>query len=111
MARGRAMVAGTLETRGATVGDLVGAWVHAHELVHKVPPAELHAEWSSIYAATRNVLTVHFQSEPADLLLFILWAAREQSKRVGDKAGRLSWRFVFSASRVSDYRVFTAVGA
>ncbi len=101
------------EWHGSTGSVLVGLYAMLHRRVYSVDAAELESqtEMKRASAAARKVLTDSFRNDADAVVEFVKWAWKREQKRAewarqnGRDRSRLSWRFLFSASMVSDYRV------
>lgn len=101
------------EWDGATGAVLVGLYAMLHVRVYQIRPEELTAqvEFRRASSQAKRLLHAHFGDDADAMVEFVKWAWQREKKRAewarnqGTTRTRLSWRFLFSASMVSDYRV------
>lgn len=98
---------------GCTSTILVGLYAVMHRTVYGIVPEELNvkSEMQRASAAARKIVTDFFGGDADDMVEYMIWAAKRAKSRKewavanGRDVVRLAWRFMFSASSVSDYRV------
>lgn len=105
--KGRVLVVGDEPINGHhTAEELAGAWVAAHKLLHEVDPAEAVPEWTAIVSAARRTLAEYFKGDFEEAITMIRWSmGRAFEARV---KRRLTWRSVFHAGNVTDFKVARA---
>lgn len=94
-------------------GHFVALYAACHEHCYGILPAETETskDFALAMLAASRLLKNEFQGNPAKMVHFMRWSwSREQEREKwrrsnGNGGGRLSWRFQFSSSHVSDYRV------
>jgi hypothetical protein len=97
-------------------GHLVALYLRCHAQVYRVPPLELDdgKEYALATIAATRFARDQFGGSLEDVVRYMQWAwHREQgreAKRVQQGTGgvRLGWRWFFSASMATDYRVANA---
>lgn len=100
------------EWLGATSSMLVGLYAVMHRMVYGFVPEELNAksELQRASGAARKLCSDFFGGDPDAMVEYMIWAAnrskgrKEWAEANGRDVVRLAWRFMFSASSVSDYR-------
>lgn len=109
-ARRRAMTGDWTGSKGST---LVGLYAICHKMIYGVVPDELYHA-ATMRAASRlaaSSLHVVFRDEASEAVAFIRWSwEREKRKNAwasqkGFDRSRLGWKFQFSRSLFTDYRV------
>lgn len=113
--RGRALLVGEEPVNGHHFPtELAGAWVAAHRLLHEEDPVEAVAEWGAVVSAARRVMVEYFGGNFEDALDMLRWSLeraneRRKSRSASDgfAARRFTWKSVFNASNVTDFRVAT----
>lgn len=100
------------EWDGVTGAILVGLYAMLHVRVYHVRPEELavQTEFRRAASAAKKVLSTHFREDGDAMVEFVKWAWSREKKRAEwarqkqQQRGRMQWRFMFSASMVTDYR-------
>lgn len=98
---------------GATSTMLVGLYAMMHRMVYGFVPEELKtkSELQRASLAARKICSDLFGGDPDLMVEYMVWASKRAKSRKewaetnGRDVVRLQWRFMFSASNVSDYRV------
>lgn len=98
---------------GAKPMHLVALYEWAHERVYAVKPEEFRetVTWKLAVFAAARLLKDQFEGDVEECVSFMRWvwrreAAREQRRKARqEETRRISWRFFFSNSMVTDYRV------
>ena len=105
--RGKLLIVGDVPVNGHHVAEeLAGAWVAAHRLLHDVDPVEARAEWTAIVSAARRVLAEYFKGDFEAALDMVRWSLANRHDRKDGR--RLTWRSVFHAGNVTDFKVSKA---
>ena len=111
--RGHKLLVGDAELNGHHFPtELAGAWVAAHRLLHEEDPVEAVAEWGAVVAAARRVLVEYFDGNFEAAIDLVRWSLeRANQRRSLPNPRRFTWRSVFNASNVTDFRVATRCGS
>jgi len=99
-----------------TVGHAVSLYCWCHGQVYRVEPAELQdgREFALATFHVRRFVDQQFRGNLEELIRYVQWAfKREQGREkwrleTGKESKRLLWRWCFSPSLVTDYRLFLA---
>lgn len=103
----------TGEWEDAKPSTLVGLYAVCHRMVYGVAPIEFedNAEFASATRSASALLTSQFAGDAVAFAAFVRWAWKREQGRAkwareqGRDLNRMVWRFVFSRSKVGDYRV------
>lgn len=100
------------EWDGATGDVLLGLYAHCHEIAYRILPGELESEWAMAAKRVRQMLGADFLGNADAMVEFIKWTWLREQRRNGSRANqgdfRIGWRFQFSASMLTDWRVANA---
>lgn len=100
----------------AEPAHFVALFVWMHTRVYEVEPIELTkgTEYALAARFAKTMLVTHFKSNVDATMEFMRWAWRRESEREqwrrdnGKDGGRLTARFFFSGTLVTDYRIAMA---
>jgi hypothetical protein len=104
--------AATGEWCDASSPTIVGLYAYQHEIVYKEMPLELEQKMEFKRAAGMAKTTIQaFDGDVDAVVEFMKWAWKREQGRIkwskdnGRERNRFSYRFLFSASQITDYRV------
>lgn len=103
----------TGEWEDARPSTIVGLYAVCHRMVYGVAPIEFedNAEFASATRSASALLTSQFAGDAVAMAAFVRWAWKREQGRAkwareqGRDLNRMVWRFVFTRSKVGDYRV------
>lgn len=103
--KGKALLLGDVPVNGHHVAtELAGAWAAAHRLLHDEDPIEATVEWTAIVSAARRVFVEYLKGDFEEALDLIRWSLERRNKN-RDDGRRFTWKSVFNASNVTDFKV------
>lgn len=103
----------TGEWEDARPSTIVGLYSVCHRMVYGVAPTEFedNAEFASATRSASALLKSQFDGDAVAMAAFVRWVWKREQGRVkwareqGRDLNRLVWRFIFSRSKIGDYRV------
>lgn len=103
--KGRKLLIGEDPVNGHHVAnELAGAWVAAHRMLHETDPVEASVEWPAIVSAARRVFVTYLDGDFEQSLDLVRWSLEKRNRNRQD-GRRLTWKSVFSAANVTDFKV------